>query len=265
MPGQSKPRPASHEPFGTYEDWSNPNETIRSDRWRGSEEAGGQEVVRKVRHLHLNMRFRLEGTTNAGNTGFIDSANVLATTNPALIDEIAGDAKVKSLTVTECAANPRITRARAFRLEIIKFNDGRSTGPADRTGDYAGRVLAFRDSDSTDPPDVLHVEGSIHVCDNADCSSRSRKGTVQLGTVTVGTTFQLRVIWDKPNKRFLFGLDANPDLPKVYTASDAAAAVLPSATVDVRHTAANCTAGAVVTDAITRVYQIQTNTSAIIP
>jgi hypothetical protein len=265
MPGQAKPRQASHEPFGTYEDWSNPNETIRSDRWRGAEDAGGQEIMRKVRHLHLNMRFRLEGATNAGNTGFIESANILATTDPTLIDQIAGDARVKSLTVTECAANPRITRVRPFRLEIVKFNDGRSTGPTDRTGDYAGRVFASRDGDSTDAPGVLRVEGSLHVCDNADCSSRTRRGTVQLGTVTVGATFQLRVIWDKPNKRFLFGLDANPDQPQTYTASDSAAAVLPSATVDMRHSAASCTAGAVVIDAITRVSKIQTNTSAIIP
>jgi len=265
MQGQSKPRPASPEPFGTYEDWTNPSETIRSDRWRGGEDAGGQEVTRKVRHLHLNMRFRLEGATNAGNTGFIESANIMAATDPTLIDEIAGDARIKSLAVTECAANPHITRVRPFRLEIVKFNDGRSTGPNDRTGDYAGRVLAFRDADSTDPPDLLHVEGSIHVCDNATCSTRTRKGTVQLGTVTVGAPFQIRLIWDKPNKQFLFGLDLNADQPKSYTASDAAPAALPSATVDVRHTAANCTAGALVTDSTTRVYKIQTNLSAIIP
>lgn len=265
VPGHSKPVRPGIEAFGTYEDWSNPGDTIRSDRWRGSEDPGGQEVMRKVRHLHLNMRFRLEGATNAGNTGFIDSANVMATTNPAMINEIAGDAKVKSLTVTECAANAGITVARPFRLEIIKFNDGRSTGPTDRTGDYAGRVFARRDADSVDPPGVLRVEGSIHVCDNPDCSSRTRKGTVQLGTATVGTTFQLRVTWDQANKQFLFGLDANPDMPKTYTASDAAPAAVPSATVDVRHTAANCTAGAVVTDSTTRVYKIQTNVSAIIP
>jgi hypothetical protein len=262
-PGQAKA--PLQEAFGVYEDWSNPNGTIRSDRWRGSEDAGGQEILRKVRRLHLNMRFRLEGATNAGNTGFIDSANILGTTNPTQITEMAAEAKIKVLTVGECAANPTITRARGLRLDMVKFNDGRSTGPKDRTGDYAGRVLAFRDGDSTDAPDVLRVEGSIHVCDNADCSSRTRKGTVQLGTTSVGATFQIRVIWDQPGHRFLFGLDANPDAPKTYTASDSAPAVLPSATLDVRHTAANCTAGAIVTEASTRVYKVQTNVSAIIP
>jgi hypothetical protein len=262
QPGQTK---ASREAFGIYEDWSNPNGTIRSDRWRGAEDPGGQEIVRKVRNLHLSMRFRLEGATNAGNTGFIDSANILGTTDPTLITEMAADAKIKFLTVGECAANPTITRARGLRLDMVKFNDGRSTGPTDRTGDYAGRVLVFRDGDSTDAPGVLHAEGSIHVCDNADCSTRTRKGTVQLGTTAVGKSFQIRVIWDQPGHRFLFGLDGNPDMPKTYTASDSAAAVLPSATLDVRHSAANCTAGAIVTDASTRVYKVQTNASAIIP
>jgi hypothetical protein len=260
MPGQAK---MSREAFGVYEDWTNP--TIRSDRWRGSEDPGGQEITRKVARMHLNMRFRLEGATNAGNTGFIDSANILGTTNPTQITEMAADAKVKSLTVGECAGNPTITRARGLRLDMVKFNDGRSTGPTDRTGDYAGRVLAFRDGDSTDPAGILHVEGSIHVCDQADCSTRTRKGTVQLGTVTVGKTFQIRVTWDQPNHQFLFGLDANADMPKKYQATDTAPAVLPSATIDVRHTAANCTAGAIVTEAVTKVYQIQTNASAIIP
>ena len=226
------------EAFGVYEDWSNPSQTIRSDRWRGSEDPGGQEILRKVRNLHLNMRFRLEGAKNAGNTGFIDSANILGTTNPTQITEMAADAKVKSLTVGECAANPTITRARGLRLDMVKFNDGRSTGPNDRTGDYAGRVLVFRDGDSTDAVGVLRAEGSIHVCDNADCSSRTRKGTAQLGTTAVGAKFQIRVIWDQAGHRFLFGLDANPDVPKTYTASDSAPAVLPSATMDVRHTAA---------------------------
>jgi hypothetical protein len=262
LQGQAK---MSQQAFGVYEDWSNPSETIRSDRWRGSEDPGGQEITRKVRNQHLNLRFRLEGATKAGNTGFIDAANILGTTNPTQITEMAANAKIKSLTVGECVANPGISRARGLRLEIVKFNDGRSTGPNDRTGDYAGRVLVFRDGNSVDAPGVLQVEGSVHVCDNADCSSRTRKGTKQLGTTTVGAKFQIRVIWDQAGHQFLFGLDKNPDESRPYTASDSAPAVLPSATIDVRHTAANCTAGAIVTDATTKVYDVLTNSSAIIP
>jgi hypothetical protein len=255
----SSPREA----FAVYEDWS--NLTIRSDRWRGSEVAGGQEIVRKVRNLHLAMRYRMEGFINS-DVGFAEGANILSTSNPTQITQMAADAKIKSYETHECATNPRLTRVRTIRLDIVKFNDGGSTGPTDRTGDYIGRVQVVRDSDATDPPEILQAVGSIHRCQNADCSDQKRfGGDNPLGPVTVGKAHQVRVTWDKPNHQFLFGLNTNADVAVPYTASDSAPAVLPSATLEQRATPANCTSGRIVTDSTNRVYKVFTNASAIIP
>lgn len=255
--------PSPREAFAVYEDWT--NLTIRSDRWRGSEQAGGQEIVRKVRHMHLAMRYRMEGFTNT-DIGFADGRNTLSTSNPAQITQFAADAKVTAVTTMECATNPRLTRTRALRLQIVKFNDGASTGPTDRTGDMMGRVQVVRDSDSLDPPDVLQVDGSVHRCQNADCSDVKRfGGTNSLGPVNVGAKFQVRVIWDKANKQFLFGLNTNADVPVPYTQNDALPAVAPAATLDQDNTPANCTSGRIVTDSANRVFVVYTNASAVIP
>lgn len=251
--------------FAVYEDWTNPNGTIRSDRWRGAEVAGGQEITRKVRAGHLAMRFRMEGFTTS-DVGFTEGANILAATNPTQITQMAADAKIKSYETHECVTNPRLTRVRTIRVEIIKFNDGASTGPNDRTGDYLGRVQVVRDSDSTDPPDVLQAIGSVHRCQNADCSDVKRfGGDNPLGPVNVGKAHQVRVTWDQANHRFLFGLNTNADVPVPYTASDSKAAVHPSATIEQRDTPANCTSGRIVTDSTNRVYKVYTNPGAVIP
>jgi len=254
---------SSRDAFTVYEDWTNP--TLRSDRWRGSEQAGGQEIVRKVRRLHLAMRYRMEGFTST-DIGFTNGGNTLATTNPTQITQLAADAKVTAITTVECATNPRLTRTRALRLQIVKFNDGASTGSTDRTGDMMGRVQVVRDSASVDPPDVLQVEGSVHRCENADCSDVKRFGGMHaLGPVNVGAKFQIRVSWDKANKQFLFGLNSNADVPVAYTQSDALPAVAPAATLSQVSTPANCTGGPIVTDSANRVYLVYTNPSAVIP
>jgi hypothetical protein len=256
-------RNAPRDAFAVYEDWSKP--TIRSDRWRGSEEPGGQEITRKVKNLHLGMRYRMEGFINS-DTGFADGASILSTTNPTQITQMAADAKIKKYETHECAANPRLTRVRTIRLEIIKFNDGSSTGPTDRTGDHLGRVQVVRDSDSPDPPEILQAIGSIHRCQNPDCSDQKRFGGEHpLGPVSVGKLHQVRVIWDKPGHQFLFGLNTNADVPIPSTVSDSAPAVFPSATVEQRATPANCTSQRIVTDSTNRVYKVYTNPAAIIP
>ena len=254
------------EAFAVYEDWSNPSQRIRSDRWRGSEVAGGQEITRKIaKSLHLNMRYRMEGFTSS-DVGFAEGANILSASNPTQITQMAADAKIKSYETHECVTNPRLTRVRTIRLDIIKFNDGSSPGPSDRTGDMLGRVQVVRDSDSPDPPDVLQAVGSVHRCQNADCSDQRRfGGDNPLGPVNVGKTHQVRVIWDKANHQFLFGLNANADVAVPYTQNDSAPAVFPSATLEQRATPANCTSGRIVTDSTNRVYKVYTNASAIIP
>ena len=259
----SRPGQAGHEAFGVYDDWSQP--TIRSDRWRGVEDFGGQEVKREVQGDTLQMRFRLEGGT-VSDTGAFFADNFLLVTNPLAVDQLAAEFQVKALTVTGCPANPTASRARAARLPITRFNDGTSTGLGDRTGDHFGLIVARRDSDATEAPGILLVSGSVLRCTDSGCTDTSDVAFIVLPqTVQVGEPFTLRLIWDQPMRRFLLGVGTDPDVPLNYAASDAAPAVLPFAGVQIAHTAANCRAGPPVVDAETEVGVVHTNVSAIIP
>lgn len=257
------PGQAGHEAFGVYDDWSQP--TIRSDRWRGVEDFGGQEVKREVQGDKLQMRFRLEGGTFS-DTGAFFADNFLLVTNPLSVDQLEAEFQVKALTVTGCPANPTASRARAARLLITRFNDGTSTGPGDRTGDHFGLIVARRDSNATEEPGILLVSGSVLRCTDPGCTDTSDVAFIVLPqTVQVGEPFTLRLIWDQPMRRFLLGVGTDPEVPLNYAASDTAPAVLPFAGVQIAHTAANCRAGPTAVDAETEVGVVQTNVSAIIP
>lgn len=258
------PGEASHEPFGIFEDWI--DQTIRSDRWRGDEAFGGQEVKREVRAGLLWMRFRREGETTIGNVGRQSSLNQLNARNPTAIDQMEGDFLVLRMTVTGCAANPQPSRVRPARLVLGRFNDGSSMGLGDRTGDHFAGVSAFRDSNSTAPERVLRTQGFLSRCANATCSVSTTVSFINLPqTVFVGQRFTLRMIWDAPNNQFLFGVNNNPNVALPYTVSDINPAVVPFATVEMNHTTANCTAGPTVTDAESVVREVRTNASAVIP
>jgi hypothetical protein len=257
------PGQASHEAFGIYEDWSQP--TIRSDRWRGVEDFGGQEVKREVQGDTLQMRFRLEGGTFS-DTGAFFADNFLLVTNPLSVDQLEAEFQVKALTVTGCSANPTASRARAARLLITRFNDGTSTGPGDRTGDHFGLIVARRDSNATEDPGILQVAGAVVRCINPGCTATTDVASIVLPeTVQVGEPFTLRLIWDQPMRRFLLGVGTDPGVPLNYASSDTDPAVLPFAGVQIAHTAANCRAGPTVVDAEIEVGVVQTNMSAIIP
>jgi hypothetical protein len=257
------PGQASHEAFGVYDDWRQP--TIRSDRWRGIEDFGGQEVKREVQGDTLQMRFRLGGGT-LSDTGAFFADNFLLVTNPLSVDQLEAEFQVKALTVTGCTANPTASRARAARLLITRFNDGTSTGPGDRTGDHFGLIVARRDSNATEAPGILLVSGSVLRCTDPGCTDTSDVAFIVLPqTVQVGEPFTLRLIWDQPMRRFLLGVGTDPDVPLNYAASDADPAVLPFAGIQIAHTAANCRAGPTAVDAETEVGVVHTNVSAIIP
>lgn len=253
---------ASDEPFDIYEDWSNP--TIRSDRWRGYED-GGQEIMREVKGGKLIMRYRREGTTSL-DSGSTSSDNVLEVTNPALVDKMEADFRVRDLIVTGCAANAEPSRVRAARLRMGLFNDGTSTGPGDRTGNHFAAIEASRTSNSTDAPGILRIRGRLNRCSNSGCSSSTQVSFVALPqTVTLEQKFTLRMIWDAPNDQVLFGVDTDPDVSLPYVVDDSAPVISDFAHIHIFHTTANCMAGPTVGDAETEVFQVRTNTSAVIP
>jgi hypothetical protein len=137
---------ASHERFGVYENWA--GGSMRADRWLGFEQFGGQEVRREVSGTSLHMRFRRQGGTSSdvGWTNPPFTSNGLNLANPAAVDQLRVRFDVQSLTLSGCPANTTPSKARVAVIEIGRFNDGSSTGPGDRTGDYLGVLQAVRRS-----------------------------------------------------------------------------------------------------------------------
>lgn len=246
--------------FAVYEDWH--EGVIRSDRWLGGEDSGGQEIEREVTPANvLRLRYRHEGSTIA-DTGSAASGQFLNTAEPTQINEIEAAFTVSSLGMTTCAANNSgaATRARPARLLMGKFNDGTQSTPGNRLGDHIAGVHAFRDGSSSNPDGVLNVQGFIVRCTNASCSTNTPVITNTLATtVAVGQTFALRLKWDQPNHQFLFGLDDSSDIALPYAASDTAPANTTFVNIGLSHTTANCPAGAVVIDSTTLVGTVHVN------
>lgn len=259
------PAQASHEPFGIYEDWST-SPTMRSDRWGGSVDSA-QEIKREVskRLNQLTMRLRKEGAT-ASDSGITSAFHRLSFVNPLSVDQVEAVFKVKSLTVTGCAANITPSRVRPVQVTLFKFNDGSSTAPGDLTGDYFGRIQVNRNGNSLDPPGTMQVQAFVFRCLEQTCSIASIVSSFFFpNLISVAQEFTLRLIWDAPNSRFLAGVGPGPDVALPYP--PAATVGPPSgklSDIRINGMAANCTTGPTVTDAEIEVDEVHTNTSATI-
>jgi len=260
------------EPLAVYENWQEADRLIRSDRWRGDEDSGGTEVARGIagsgKLAHLAMRYRTEGFIVASPpTGQVVARNYMRFAQPTTITAIAARSIIHSLTLTPCPDNNSggITSAQPLTLALARFNDGTSTGPADRTGDVEGVISAGRLGSSTDPTGVLQVTGSVIRSTGASGNFTSTLGSVTLGTVSVGHAFSLQVQWDQPNKQFLFSLNNEAPMAVVYMQSDTAEAVGPFAQIFQRHGFANCDDAPTVIDETLMLHQVETNASAVIP
>jgi len=168
--------------LSVYEDWSGAR--IRGDRWRGGELSSGQEVVCDLQSVtgygnYLAMSLRREGETDR-NTGSRTSSTFLNIANPAGIVQIQALMGVLDALVGKCQANTTPSEARLL-IGMTAFNDGSSTGPGDRTGDYNARVQAVRRSNSTDAPGILTLEGVVTRCQDAACSTEQQIGLKDLG------------------------------------------------------------------------------------
>jgi hypothetical protein len=193
------------------------------------------------------MSLRREGETDR-NTGSRTSSTFLNIANPAGIGQIEAIMGILDVLVGKCQANSTPSEARLL-IGLTAFNDGSSTGPGDRTGDYNARVQAVRRSNSTDAPGILTLEGLITRCQDAACSTEQQIALKDLGvSPSTGVAFSMRLIWEASNNRFLAGANANGNVVLPYTANDALPAGQPSAGIEIRNSTANCTAGATEAD-----------------
>jgi len=115
--------------------------------------------------------------------------------------------------------------------------------------------------------DGATVQAFIFRCQDPACQNPlSNIFNLAAGTVLAGEPFTLRTIWDRPNARFLVGVNDGADVVLAYAPGlDQGNARGPFALVSTQGVTANCTAGPAVTDAETEVREIRTNASAVIP
>lgn len=250
--------------FGIYEDWSYP--TIRSDRWIVATDRA-HEARREVLGNHLVMRYRLEGSTTAGDTGLRGAFMRISASNPAAIDRIDVKFQIDHYEVAGCEANPLATRVRPAAISLAKFNDGSSAGPGDVTGDHFVRILVNREAFTADPEGVFTVSAFLFRCIDSVCSNAiSSIFNLDMGKVLIGQPFSLRARWNAATNRFLVRLNDDPPVHLEYPSSlNVGPATIPFADVRMQSVNANCTAGPTVTDAQIKVRDIMTNVSAIIP
>ena len=102
---------------------------------------------------YLAMSLRREGETDR-NTGSRTSSTFLNIANPAGIAQIQALMGVLDVLVGKCQANTTPSEARLL-IGMTSFNDGSSTGPGDRTGDYNARVRPFGGRTRPMPQDLV--------------------------------------------------------------------------------------------------------------
>ena len=83
--------------------------------------------------------------------------------------------------------------------------------------------------------------------------------------MTAGRPFTVLMVWDKPNKQFLFSLNGGTPQAVTYSVSDSNEAVSPFAQIFQRHAVANCHDSATAVDSTTAIGTVLTNASAVIP
>jgi hypothetical protein len=259
------------EPFAIYESWSTAP-TIRSDRWFGASDLG-QERLRRVAGDKLVMRFRKESGTasDSGATGFF--SNRLFFANPAAVDQVEAEFKVRDLVVTGCPINATASIARAAAIDLAKFSDLAPAAvrpPGDLTGDYIARVQAARTSASTDPDGKLDVTAVLFRCNNPACSATTTvAGPFALGEVALKKKFRMRLAWDAGANQFSASLGNAPEVLLPYSpATNSRPGDVPFVALRTQHLPANCTrasGGPTVGDAEIEVGEVRTNVSAVIP
>jgi hypothetical protein len=222
------------EPYGSYDNFSG-GTAIDASRWRPLERtrliSGGK--------LLLTQREIGAQTSNSG-LQFGNFAT-LGLRAPQAVTQMRAVVQVDDATVDHCDANPLAGNAGAQLIGTF-FNIGPSV-PGTRLNDVMAFVQVRRQSNSTDPTNVLRVTAFVLHCTNNECTSTNQLATHELGTVAAGTPTTLSVVWDQPSKRFRFKRDDAPYVNAPYTVDDSLPSPWPFKLLQTFTILPNCLAG----------------------
>jgi hypothetical protein len=210
----------------------------------GSSGVGGLDLVREVAGGRLSLSHRVVGRTDSDTGREVSRNQVILAANPELVTALAFTVNVTRVTLVGCPVPGSLQAfVRAAAVGTF-FNDGSSTGVADRTGDIGAIVWLERSSASADPDRVLETRGFLFRCTNTDCSTTTTlPGAVALGSARIGKATRLRMTWEPDNDRFSF--QKNDELVQFVSyagMSDTTPPVSPAKSLQVRGDVGNCTA-----------------------
>lgn len=209
---------------------------IAPTRWVGMErrrlvESGAMRVVQR------------DLGNQSGNTGALNSSwDSQLSSKTSAITQMRAVVTVDDIDATACGTNPVGSTVEA-RLVGLFFNAGPGV-PTSLVNDVGAKVRILRDSNDTDGPNVVSVEGQVFQCTVADCNANDLiLGSVSLGTATLGEAVQLRLEWDPANNRFNFFRGSNPVARVPYAVSDALPPYYTLRAIGTKTSMANCFGG----------------------
>jgi len=140
--------------------------------------------------------------------------------------------RINSGKVRACADPDAATSRARFFMDTLWFNDGRSTGPGDFTGDVFTSIEVRRTSADADlAPNEFQVLGTINQCGNARCTDFPQLSEpLVLGRIRIGARVQLRVTWRENAQEFKWRAKVKGFPPMVQAYSYGADVAAPSPT-----------------------------------
>lgn len=205
------------EPLATYDAFN--GDRINPDLWIGT---GVNEftldVMRAVESGDLRLANRSYGDRTV--TGGRVNRNVrLRFSNSNAVHTVAGLFRVNSLELVGCSVGTGTSTQAEIRIDGYFFNDGTSSGPGDETGDVWIQIRLDRNTSSTLPAGQMRVTANVFHCQDPVCETGPDLlfDTTSLGTVNIGETVFLAVIWDADNDRFIFFRNGFAPLSYTYT------------------------------------------------
>lgn len=210
-------------------------------KWRAEQDGeGGLELVREIRDGQLLLSHRVLGDTTRS-TGFNESVNRLLFQEGRRLTAVQFKVTVQAVAVRGCAVpGSAISRSSAGFLGNF-FNDGSSSAAGDDKGDIGAFLVVERRSDSEDPPDVLHVIAGKFRCPTPVCT-KEQEVLRDLGTVKIGESVVLQLVWEEINQRFRFRKNRDRAVIIPYTQEIVTRHSFRS--IRIRGDAANCAEGA---------------------
>ena len=176
------------------------SEELSSGKWTAQQVGnGGLELVRQIVDGKLQLAHRVVGARTS-NTGQNTSVNRLMMRKGG-VTAVKFKVVVQEVDVRGC---PEGDHSRVF----VGFTGTLFTD--DEDGDVGTFFFVERRSDSTDEEDILRIKAGLFRCSGNNCSSFEDLGEIDLGTLALGQSVTLRMIWEEASERVRFQRDSEP-------------------------------------------------------